>query len=378
MCRLDWSLMMLRVFLVGVEARLPGRVLQLGDRVRRPHVLFAADAESVFAAGIERIGQHRIGAERLPVQAYRLLGHFEQADALDVGRGAGEILVDQLARQADRLEYLRAGVGHVGGDAHLGHDFQQALADGLDEIPDRLAAVDARGQTGPHVEQGLEREIGMDRFRAVTGKQREMMHLARRAGFDDQARAGAQALAHQVLVNRRQRQQRRNRDVVAVDAAVGDDDDAVAGAHRVLGLGAQARQARLDRLVAPGHRIGDVELEGLELALGVAVDVADLVHLVEIQHRLADLEADRRIDLVDAEQIRLRSDEAHQAHHQILADRIDRRVGHLREQLLEVVVQRSCSCSTAPPAASRCPWSRSASSPAAAIGSIRNLRSSCV
>ena len=137
-----------RVFLVGVEARLPRRVLQLGDRVRRPHVLFAADAECVFATGVERIGQHRVGAERLAVQAYFLLGHFEQADALDIGRGAGEILVDQFARQAHRLENLRAGVGHVGGNPHLGHDFQQSLADRLDEIPDGLAAVDAAA-TGP-------------------------------------------------------------------------------------------------------------------------------------------------------------------------------------------------------------------------------------
>ena len=45
-------------------------------------------------------------------------------------------------------------------------------------------------------------------------------------------------------------------------------------------------------------------------------------------------------DLVDAEQVRLRADERHQRHHELLADRIDRRVGDLREQLLEVVVER--------------------------------------
>ncbi len=39
-------------------------MLQLGDRVRRPHVLFAAHAEGVFAARVERAVQHRIVAER--------------------------------------------------------------------------------------------------------------------------------------------------------------------------------------------------------------------------------------------------------------------------------------------------------------------------
>jgi len=35
----------------------------------------------------------------------------------------------------------------------------------------------------------------------------------------------------------------------------------------------------------------------------------------------------------------LGADERHQRHHQLLADRVDGRVGHLREELLEVVVQ---------------------------------------
>ncbi len=85
----------LRVILVGRVAVRARRVLQLGDRVRRPHVLFAADAVLVFAAGVERVAQHRVVAERELVQAERLLGDLEQADALDVARGAGEVLVDE-------------------------------------------------------------------------------------------------------------------------------------------------------------------------------------------------------------------------------------------------------------------------------------------
>ena len=108
-----------RVFLVGRVGVAARRMLQLGDRIGRPHVLFAAHAPGVFAAGIERMREHRVVAERRLVHADRLLGHLEHADALDVRGGAGEILVDQLPRQAHRLENLRAGVGHVGRDAHL-------------------------------------------------------------------------------------------------------------------------------------------------------------------------------------------------------------------------------------------------------------------
>ena len=151
--------------------------------------------------------------------------------------------------------------------------------------------------------------------------------------------------------------------MVAVDLAVRDDEDVVAGAHRVLGLRAQRGEARFDAFVAPADRVADVELVRLELAAGVRLDVAQLLHLVEVEHRLRH---SRRIGgLVSSMPSRfgLGPMKRHQRHHQLFADRVDRRVGHLREELLEVAVQRSCACSTAPPAASRCPSSRSASSP---------------
>ncbi len=44
-----------------------------------------------------------------------------QPDALDRRGGAGEVLVDEAAMQADGVEDLRAAIGLVGRDAHLGH-----------------------------------------------------------------------------------------------------------------------------------------------------------------------------------------------------------------------------------------------------------------
>jgi hypothetical protein len=46
---------------------------------------------------------------------------------LQPGGGAGEELVDEGLAQADRVENLRAAIGLVGGDAHLGHHLEQAL-----------------------------------------------------------------------------------------------------------------------------------------------------------------------------------------------------------------------------------------------------------
>ena len=64
----------------------------------------------------------------------RLLGDLLQADAFDGGGGAGEIFLDEVGGQADRVEDLRAAIGLVGRDAHLGHHLQHALADRLDVV----------------------------------------------------------------------------------------------------------------------------------------------------------------------------------------------------------------------------------------------------
>ena len=180
----------------------------------------------------------------------------------------------------------------------------------------------------------------MHGFRPVAGEHREVMHLARRTRLDHQAGRRAQAFANQVLVDRRQRQQRRNRDQFAGQAAVGDDQDIVAAADRIHSLRAQRRQLGLDAFAAPADRIDDVDLVRLELAERVLLDRAQARHVVEVEHRLRDLEAHLRVDGVDVEQVGLRADERVQRHHDRLADRVDRRVRHLGEQLLEVVVQR--------------------------------------
>ena len=92
--------------------------------------------------------------------------------------------------------------------------------------------------------------------------------------------------------------------------------------------------------MAPVQGIGDVQRVAAELALRVFFNVAQLGHIGKVENRLTDLEPHRRIDLIDVEQIGLGTDERHQRHHNGFADRIDRWIGHLGEQLLEVVVER--------------------------------------
>ncbi len=314
-------------------------VLQQRNGLRRPAMRLAAQAVGVFAADVERAAQHRRFAERLGVTASGFLGDLGEAGAFDAGRSAEEELVDQGARQADRVEDLRAAIGLIGRDAHLRHDLEQSLVDRLDVALDQLVGAHRLGQVLGHRDQGLEGEIGIDRFRAIAGETGEMVHLAHFASFDDEADRGAQTLADQVMMHRRGRQQGRDRDAVRPDHAVGKDDDVVAAEHRRLGAFAQAPQRLGHALAAVGDVIGDVERLGVERILEMA-DAANLLQVLVGEDRLAHFEPLAPRMSLEVEQVRPRADERDQAHDQFFADRVDRRVGDLGEVLLEVGVEK--------------------------------------
>ncbi len=166
------------------------------------------------------------------------------------------------------------------------------------------------------------------------------MHLADVARLDQQPDLGAGLLADQVVVDRAGEQQRRDRRQLLGRVAVGEHDDPGAVRDRLADLGAD--------LVDPGgHRAataldvveaaGDVALEARHVS--VAVDVPDLGEVVvgEDRERQHDLAAGRRGRV---QQVRLGADRAGQRGHQLLADRVERRVGHLGEQLREVVEEQ--------------------------------------
>ena len=274
------------------------------------------------------------------MHADRLFGNLEHPDALDPARRAGEVLVDGLAIDADRLEQLRAAVTHVGRHAHLRHDLGQPLADRFAIVVDRLVGTQLSWQAPVDVGQGLEREVGMHRFGAVSCQRSKMVHFARASSLDYQACRGTQPFAHQVLVHRAQRQQRRDRQLRRADGPVADDEDVLAAPYGVHRLRTQGRQFGFHTFVAPRQRVGDVERITTELAVRVPVDIVQLRHVGKTQDRLRDFKPHRRVDLVDVEQVGLGPDEGHQRHHDRLPDRIDRRIRDLCKQLLEVVVQR--------------------------------------
>ena len=167
-----------------------------------------------------------------------------------------------------------------------------------------------------------------------------MMHFARFAGFDHQTGLHPQALAHQLVVHGGGRQQSGHRDPVRPLFAVRQDQDRVVLQH-CLGRGPAHFLDRHREAVGPGADVpGRVDGRRAECAVECDFDRANLAQILVGQDRLRDFEALMRSRLAP-EQVGARADHRHQAHHQFLADRIDRRIGNLREILLEIIVKEA-------------------------------------
>ena len=299
-------------------------------------MILAPQAELVFTADIEGAAIDRRIAERIAVTAHGLLRDLRERHAFDAGGGAGEIFRHEIRLQSDGVENLRAAVGLIGGDAHLGHHLEDPLVDRLDVTLEDLLLVELLRKLVLDRNQGLEGEIGIDRLGAVAGQAAEVVHLARLAQFHHQPHRGAQPLPDEVMMHRRTGEQRGNRDILGAGTTVRQDDDVDAFPHRRLGAGTKRSERLLEAAGAVLGRPGGVEEARLEVPVADLGDGADLLEIAVGQDRLAHLESLEMRRSFDVEQVRPRADDRDQAHDQLLADRIDRRVGHLCEVLLEI------------------------------------------
>ncbi len=193
-------------------SRRPGarRMLQQEDHFRGEQVQLALPAECVLTADLQAtvhpLGRVlRVGT---PVTELDLLGQHVQPDAAELAGGAGEVLVDDVVAQPDRLENLCGGVGGHRGDAHLAHHLDHALAQRLDVIAHGGGGFDAGQLTlADQVLDRLECEVGVDRGGAVSDEHGDVMDFAGVTALHHQRHLGAFLGAHQVVVHRRDGQQ---------------------------------------------------------------------------------------------------------------------------------------------------------------------------
>ena len=168
------------------------------------------------------------------------------------------------------------------------------------------------------------------------------MHLTRRTGLDNQTGRRAHAGLHQMLMHGRRCEQRRNRHAVCGHRTIRKNEHVHAELDVVHSRSAETCHGGFDAFCAPCCGIRNVQLFRTKRAAGEQLNVANALHVLTGQNRLLRFEARLRLRRVVAQQIRARADEGDERHHQFFTNRIDRRIGHLRKQLAEIVEQRLC------------------------------------
>ena len=189
-------------------------MLQLEDRVGVEQVELPLAAPLVLAADLQLAVRTLVRTVEVGQLMPRgdIGGDVVEVDAAHRAGQPGEVLVKHLLRDADGLKQLRTGVGGDGGDPHLRHHLEHALAGGLDVVLQCLLAVET-GDDPPvdHVADRLESDVGVDRSGTEPDEHRHVVHLAGVTGFHNQADLGSGAFTHQVMVHSRDREQRGNR-----------------------------------------------------------------------------------------------------------------------------------------------------------------------
>ena len=200
-----------------------------------------------------------------------------------------------------------------------------------------LSCDDALEQPLPeHVLEALERQIGVHGAGAVPHQQRDVVHFARIAGLDDQRAARSSTTSNEVMVDARRGQQARNRRELLAHAAIRQDQDRVARVDGVRRLRIQL----VERSLQTGRAISGAEQHReRHRAESLQPDVPQLGQLAIVDDRVADADLPAALGL-RTEQVALRTDRRLHRRDQLFADRVERRIRHLREELLEVVVQQ--------------------------------------
>lgn len=104
-------------------------------------------------------------------------------------------------------------------------NFHNPLQDGVVVVFNGGLLIFLKHAAPDQLADAVLRQIGVDRPCAISQQRGKMMHIARFAAFKDDGNSRAPLGAHQMLLHCRNCEQRGNRNMIFIHAAIGEDDN---------------------------------------------------------------------------------------------------------------------------------------------------------
>ena len=326
------------VLLKGVVAVLAAGGLQQVDGLRVDKVILAAERAPLGQTQRgQLIGSRALKDSERGVVALILLA----LDVLDThtahtAHRAGEVRVDELRSEAHGLEDLRGVVALHRGDAHLGHDGDDAGGRSLVVVGDALLGCHVQIAVRRQVANARMRVVRIDAARGVAHQRRKVVRGHGVATLHHDVGKGTHAGADQVVVHAAHGEQRRYGHL-ARSGTIAQHHDVHAVADRGLNVLCKLLERSLQRTLAGIAAVDGTETAGLKAH---AVDGADTLELLLAQQRaLQAHQLAGRTGILEQVAVVAQVERGRGDH--MLAQGVDGRVRDLSEQLIEVVEERA-------------------------------------
>ena len=325
-------------------------------RIGRHHASARAPQHRLQRLYIARLPRMRLGTVRLTESHPTVVGQFRcnrrrgrqpakaqltvelrKPDSRERRRRVQKATVHHARMQPQDVEQVSPAVAVHDRDSHLRHHLREPGVEGFQHL--LLGLLRLRSAKRP---RRLKREPGANRTRAIADQHGRVVNVAAIPRLYGESRQGPQPGRHQRLVHRARRHRHRNRQQClhrlawSTRRTIRHQQDSPAIPHQFNRPLAHHSQRVLKR---HRRRIDTGQFRHGELC-GVRVCSApQRCDLCDREIRRLERNTRQRGDLV--EQVRPRTKPCMQRHHHRLAQRIDRRIRHLRKALPKERIDRS-------------------------------------
>ena len=315
---------------------LPDCLLQVDDglRIVKMVLLVLAASQIMEADAVERgIRSKSQRIKGMIMTEGNSLLNFPDTDSADSGNRSGKIAVDDLLRKPHCLKDARRLIGLNGGNSHFRCNLYDTGEKRLVVILDGRMIILVQNSPVNQLGNALMGKIRVNRAGTKAKKCCDLVHISRLSGFQNNGYLCSFLRPDQVLLHGGYGKKRRHRHVVFIHAAVRQNNNVLSLCGRTVHSDVQLLQCALQRGVLVIKKRNGFRMEAR------LIQGADLHQIHTGQNRMIDLQHAAVLRLL-IQKVSIGTNVNRGIRDHLLTQGIDRGIGNLGKQLLEIIEQQ--------------------------------------